>query len=62
MSITIVQLKEVRSMIQNDYDVATQQLKLKCNTEQREILEKYKKDRKKDIEKLDKKIANYPLF
>ena len=61
MSVTIVQLKEVRTMIQNDFNAASEQLKLKCNPEQREILEKYKINRMKDIEKLDIKIANYPL-
>ena len=61
MSVTIVQLKEVRTMIQNDFNAVSEQLKLKCNPEQREILEKYKINRMKDIEKLDIKIANYPL-
>ena len=61
MSVTIVQLKEVRTMIQNDFNAASEQLKLKCNPEQREILEKYKINRMKDIEKLNIKIANYPL-
>ena len=61
MSVTIVQLKEVRTMIQNDFNAASEQLKLKCNPEQREILEKYKIKRMKDIEKLNIKIANYPL-
>ncbi len=61
MNVTIVQLKEVLQMFKDDREKFSNLLTLKAHPEQREIHIKSLKHYEKEIIRMEKKIANYPL-
>ena len=62
MNVTIVQLKEYLQHCKEQKEFFYEQLMLKSVPEQRETHEKNHKYYIKEIERMSKKIANYPLF
>lgn len=61
MSITLVQLKEYRSHCQSELDFYNSELSKYCLPEQLKCCKKNAKYYNKEIERLNKKIENYPI-
>ena len=62
MNVTIVQLKEYLRHCKSQKNFFNEQLLLKSHPEQRETHVKSLKYYEKEIVRMDKKIAKYPLF